>query len=82
MASLKQFALNVLASFFKGSKDNKELPTYPDKPYSEKQKEKQKEESIKKDKYREFENSLVYYGTLKQQYTDKMRRKESARKDE
>lgn len=88
LLSLRQFITNLLAGFFKGSKDTKELPSYPDKPYSEKEKdkkakkEKEKKQKEREEKYKEFENSLVYFGTLKQQYLDKVRRKESVRKDE
>ena len=85
LLSLRQFITNLLSEFFKGSKDTKKLPSYPDKPYSEKEKEhKEKEikEKKREEKYKDFENSLVYFGTLKQQYLDKIRRKESVRKYE
>lgn len=88
LLSLRQFITNILSGFFKGNKDTKELPSYPDKPYSEKEKEHKKEteketkEKEREEKYKDFENSLVYFGTLKQQYLDKIRRKESVRKDE
>jgi hypothetical protein len=79
LLSLKQFITNLLAGMFKGNKDTKELPTYPDKPYSEmdkvKKKQEKNKENKKQDKYKEFENSLVYFGTLKQQYIEKMKQK-------
>ena len=80
MASLKQFIGNILASISGKPKDTKELPTYAKKPYMELEKEKniKDEQQLKKDRYKEYENSLIYFGTLKQQYTDKLKkRKES-----
>ena len=73
-ASLKQFISNTVASLFKGSKDNKKLDTYPVKPYSELEKDKNKEriEMAKEEKYKKFESDLVYFGTLKKQYLDKL----------
>ena len=73
-ASLKQFISNTVASLFKGSKDNKKLDTYPVKPYSELEKDKNKEriEKAKEEKYKKFESDLVYFGTLKKQYLDKL----------
>ena len=77
MASLKQFLTNILASLSGKPKDTKEIPTYAKKPYTELEKEKQKqdEEQTKKDRYKEYENSLVYFGTLKQQYIDRLKNK-------
>ena len=80
LASLKQFIGNILASISGKPKDTKELPTYAKKPYMELEKEKniKDEQQLKKDRYKEYENSLIYFGTLKQQYTDKLKkRKES-----
>ena len=74
-ASLKQYISNTLASFFKKPKDNKEIPTYPKKPYTEQEKEKAIEEVKKRNRYKEYEDSLVYFGTLKQQYTNKLKNK-------
>lgn len=85
MLSLKQFIGNLVAGMFKGKKDNTKIESYPNKPYTELSKVKSKEEEIqikKEKKYKEYENSLVYFGTLKQQYLDKIKRKESVRKDE
>lgn len=78
MASLKQFISNMVSK----NKDNKEIPTYSTKPYLELRKEKLSEESEKQkeNKYKEYENSLVYYGTLKQQYEQRL--KEKAKKGE
>ena len=84
-ASLKQFIINTLASIFKGSKDNSKIETYPIKPYSELNKEKikeKKEQDIKKIKYEEFHNSLIYYGTLKQQYINRLKNKKIRKESE
>ena len=77
MLSLKQHISNIVSNLFKGKTDKSEIPTYPTKPYIELEKEQKiKDEQKKKnDKYKDYENSLVYYGTLKQQYIDKMKKK-------
>ena len=77
-SSLKQFFSNILAGMFKGQKDNTKIDTYPKKPYMELEKEKKKNEKIKKEeenrkrKYKIFENSLLYYGSIKQRYLKKL----------
>ena len=71
--SLKQFLSNIVAGIFKKPHESKEIPTYPAKPYMELEKDNKKEQSH--NKYKEFEDSLVYYGTLKQQYTEKIKKK-------
>lgn len=70
--SLKQFITNVLASMFKGKKDNSKLDTYPIKPYSMLEKDKKNKVENEVSKYQQFENDLQYYGTLKQQYIDRI----------
>lgn len=77
LSSLKQFIANIISK----NKDNTKIDTYPIKPYIEldrekqnEQKEKEKEENRKK-KYKEYENSLIYFGTLKQQYTERLKNK-------
>ncbi len=79
--SLKQFIGNLVAGMFKGNKDNTKIDTYPTKPYNELVEEekikKTEEEQAKTQKYKEYENSLIYFGTLKQQYLEKLKRKES-----
>ena len=77
MSSLKQLLHNIVAGFSKtGKQDNKKIESYPSKPYTELQKESIKEENKKKtvrdEKYKQYENDLVYFGTLKQQYLDRM----------
>ena len=72
ITSLKQHISNIV-----GQTDKKQIPTYPTKPYMELEKDKIKEEkeAKKNNKYKEYENSLVYFGTLKQQYIEKMKTK-------
>ena len=47
------------------------------KPYLELDREKkaQEKEEKKNDSYKKYEESLVYYGTLKQQYLDRLQKK-------
>ena len=75
--SLKQFIGNVVSSMFKGHKDTTPIETYPKKPYDELYKEKQLEEKKQKQElnYQSFHNDLIYFGTLKQQYIDKLNKK-------
>ena len=76
-SSLKQFIGNTVASIFKGKKDNKQIESYPKKPYMELEKERIKEEIEKKKKqnYQDFHNSLIYFGTMKQRYLDDLKKK-------
>ena len=76
-SSLKQFIGNTVASMFKGKKDNKQIESYPKKPYMELEKERRKEEIEKKKKqnYQDFYNSLIYFGTMKQRYLDNLKKK-------
>ncbi len=79
-ATLRQFITNMLAGMFKGQKDNTKIDTYPSKPYfelkrEEEQKKKGKEIERSK-KYENFENSLKYYGTMKQRYLEKLEQKQ------
>ena len=78
--SLKQFIGNIISK----KKDNKQIDTYPKKPYMELEKEKEiiKKQEEKKVRYKQYEDSLVYFGTLKQQYLDKIKGKESVKKNE
>lgn len=71
--SLKQMIQNI----FSKTKDNSEIATYPTKPYSQLQKDElnKNKENIKKENYKDYENSLIYYGTLKKQYLDKLKSK-------
>ena len=76
-SSLKQFIGNIVASFTKSKKDNTPIDTYPKKPYMELEKDKKEEEKLKKKKenYQNFHNSLIYFGTMKQRYLDKLKKK-------
>ena len=75
VGSLKQF----LGNMFSKNKDTKNLGAYPTKPYTELQQDEinkaKTEEKKSRKKYDEFQNSLVYFGTLKQQYLEKQRQK-------
>lgn len=78
-SSLKQFLGNTISSILSknGKKDTSKIDTYPNKPYMELEKDKKKQmlKEQKNDKYKEFENSLVYFGTLKQRYLEKIKNK-------
>ena len=73
--SLKQFLGNLVASMFKGKKDNSKIDAYPSRPYNELAKMKEKNEFLQKkqNSYDEFQNSLVYYGTMKKKYEESVR---------
>ena len=75
--SLKQFLGNLVASMFKGKKDNSKIETYPIKPYNELAKENEKKQlaTKKQNNYDEFQKSLVYYGNMKQRYEESVRNK-------
>ena len=73
--SLKQFIGNMVAGMFKGNKDNTRIDTYPTKPYMELMNEEKNKKQSKEQKYKDFENSLIYFGTLKQQYLEKLKKK-------
>ena len=74
MSTFRQFIYNILAK----NKDNSKIDTYPTKPYTEltKEQEKNKKIELRETKYKNFENSLMYYGTLKQQYNEKLKKGE------
>ena len=71
--SLKQFIGNM----FSKHRDTTKIDTYPSKPYFEKSREieENKKEVERQNKYKEYENSLVYFGTLKKQYAEKLKKK-------
>jgi hypothetical protein len=71
MASLKQLISNIMASFSKGQRDNSKIESYPKKPYTELEKEKTKPEKVK-DKHKDYHDSLMYFGSIKQIYLDRM----------
>ena len=76
-SSLKQLITNIVASFVKGQKDNTVIDSYPKKPYTELEKDHKRKEIAKKqqDKYENYEKSLVYFGTMKQRYLEKLQKK-------
>lgn len=75
--SLRQFIGNLVASMFKGHKDTAKIETYPTKPYNElaKEQEQTKKQKQKELNYQAFHNDLIYFGTLKQQYINKLTKK-------
>ena len=72
-SSLKQFIGNA----FSKTKDRNKIDTYPNKPYTELEKDKKQEQTKNKKKasYESFQNSLSYFGTMKQRYLEKLKNK-------
>lgn len=76
-SSLKQFFSNLVAGMFKGRKDNKQIDTYPKKPYMELEKEQRQEEIEKKKKQNceQYRQDFIYFGTMKKRYLEQMKQK-------
>ena len=76
-SSLKQYLGNLVASMFKGRKDTTKIDTYPKKPYTELQKDKEQEEIEKKKKQscEQFRQDFIYFGTMKQRYLETLKKK-------
>lgn len=73
MASLKQLISNIVSSFAKGGKkDTTNFGLYPKKPYSELEKDKKNQKQEENNKHKDYYNSLMYFGSIKQIYLDKM----------
>lgn len=74
VTSLKQLLVNMFSS---KHKDKTPIEQYPKKPYHllEEEKVRKKEQDDRTQKYNNFQNSLMYFGTLKQQYLDKLTKK-------
>ena len=72
-ASLKQVIINL----FSKTKDRKEIGKYPNKPYSQMEKEEKQKTNTnnQKNKYDDFQNNLSYIGTMKQRYLDNLKNK-------
>lgn len=66
---------NTLVNMFSSKKQDLKIDEYPKKPFSELSKQEKTKEEIKKDKYKEFQNSLCYFGSMKQRYIDKLTNK-------
>ena len=64
-ASLRQLIGNMFAKV----PNKQEIDTYVKKPYSELNKEKQNK---KEDKYENYQNSLIYFGSIKKVYMDRL----------
>ena len=71
--SLKQFIGNMVSKH----RDTTKIDTYPGKPYFEKGKEleKKNKKTEREIKYKNYESNLVYFGTLKKQYKEKLEKK-------
>ena len=69
-ASLRQAISNIMAK----QPNHDKIDTYTKKPYSEIEKEKKLNKEEKRD-YKNYQSSLIYYGSLKQIYLDKMLKK-------
>ena len=69
-ASLRQTISNIMAK----QPSHDKIDTYTKKPYSEIEKEKKLKKEEKRD-YKNYQSSLIYYGSLKQIYLDKMLKK-------
>lgn len=69
---------NTLVNMFSSQKQDFNIDTYPKKPFSEISKEEKKNENQlkeKENKYENFQNSLCYFGSMKQRYIDKLAKK-------
>lgn len=67
---------NTLVNMFSSQKQDFNIDTYPKKPFSELEKE-EKNNSIeisKKQKYENFQNSLCYFGSMKQRYEERIKK--------
>lgn len=77
MASLKQMIANIVSGFTKGGKKDKfKIDTYPERPYFELARLNSKEEKQKLeiDKEKEMYTTLIYQGSIKQAYRQKIRK--------
>ena len=72
--SLKQLIINLFSS----KKDTNEIKPYPAKPYNELDRDKKQnnQKQLKENKYENFQNSLCYFGSMKQRYIDNLTNKE------
>lgn len=66
-AMLRQQISNIFAK----QPNTDKIDTYTKKPYMELEKESEKKKEIKSD-YKNYQSSLIYYGSIKQIYLDKM----------
>ena len=70
---------NTLVNMFSSKKQDLKIQEYPSKPFSETSKEEKKNENQlkeKENKYENFQNSLCYFGSMKQRYIDNLTNKE------
>lgn len=70
----------ALEQFLSGSKNKQKIERYPEKPYTVLEKERNSKNELetkrKKEKYKNFQNSLMYFGTLKERYKEKLKKGE------
>lgn len=71
VTSLKQ----TLGNMFCSSKDHSKIDTYPTKPYTELEREKKidAKQKLKKQSYEDYQNSFIFFGTMKQRYIDNIK---------
>ena len=73
---------NTLVNMFSSKKQNIKIDEYPSKPFIEigksdkKEINTKKEKQLKENKYENFQNSLCYFGSMKQRYIDNLTNKE------
>lgn len=79
MGSLQKLLINILRSFSKKPMDKTEIGTYPKKPYIELEKEK-REKKNKNISYTQYQESIMYQGSLKQIYLKRLEEKSQNRK--
>lgn len=75
--SSEEVLRNTLINMFSSKKIDLKIETYPLKPFSQQEKEKdvKNEELTKKQKYENFQNSLSYFGSMKQRYIERMKQR-------
>lgn len=71
---------NTLINMFSSKKQDLKIEFYPKKPFNELEKEiknkEKNEEILKEQKYKNFQNSLSYFGSMKQRYLENLISKE------
>jgi hypothetical protein len=74
--------MKMLSGMFSKHKDTRELPTYPEKPYLQIDKERKEKldseikEKKKKEMYDRFQKTLMYQGSLKRRYLESIKNKD------
>ena len=74
--------IKVLTSMFSKHKDNRELPSYPEKPFLQIEKDKkakndkERQEQLKKERFDKFQSTLAYQGSMKRRYLESLKNKD------